>query len=42
MTAIARADLIVSGDAHWLNLKSFQKIDIVTATTANGQINPGG
>jgi len=38
----ARADLIVSGDAHLLNLKSFQKIDIVTATTASGLINPGG
>ena len=38
----ARADLIVSGDAHLLNLKSFQGIDIVTATTADGRINPQG
>jgi uncharacterized protein len=36
----ARADLIVSGDAHLLNLKSFQGIDIVTAATADVRINP--
>jgi uncharacterized protein len=35
----ARADLIVSGDAHLLNLKIFQGIDIVTAATADGRIN---
>jgi putative PIN family toxin of toxin-antitoxin system len=29
-----RADLIVSGDAHLLNLKSFAGIDIVTAALA--------
>lgn len=33
------ADLIVSGDAHLLNLKSFQGIDIVTAVIADGRIN---
>ena len=38
----ARADLIVSGDAHLLNLKSFQGIDIVTAATADVRINPAG
>jgi putative PIN family toxin of toxin-antitoxin system len=38
----ARADLIVSGGAHLLNLKSFQGIDIVTAVIANGRINPEG
>ncbi len=37
-----RADLIVSGDSHLLNLKSFQGIDIVTAATADGRINPEG
>lgn len=36
-----RADLIVSGDAHLLNLKSFQGIDIVTAATAVGRSVPG-
>jgi putative PIN family toxin of toxin-antitoxin system len=30
----AQADLIVSGDAHLLNLKRFQGIDIVTAAAA--------
>jgi len=30
----AHADLIVSGDAHLLDLKSFQGIDIVTAAVA--------
>lgn len=30
----AQADLIVSGDAHLLDLKSFQGIEIVTATVA--------
>jgi len=30
----AQADLIVSGDAHLLDLKSFQGIDIVTAAVA--------
>jgi predicted nucleic acid-binding protein len=34
------ADLVVSGDAHLLNLKSFQGIDIVTAVTAVGRIAP--
>ena len=34
----ARADLIVSGDVHLLNLKSFQGIDIVTAATVAGRI----
>ena len=34
----ARADLIVSGDAHLLNLKSFQGIEIVTAATADSRI----
>lgn len=38
----AGADLIVSGDAHLLNLKSFQRIDIVTAAAANARIDPGG
>lgn len=38
----ARADLIVSGDAHLLNLKSFHGIDIVTAATTDGRINPEG
>ena len=36
------ADLIVSGDADLLNLKSFQGIDIVTAAIADGHINAGG
>ncbi len=30
----ARADFIVSGDAHLLDLKSFQGIEIVTAAVA--------
>lgn len=30
----AQADLIVSGDAHLLDLKSFQDIEIVTAAIA--------
>ena len=30
----AQADLIVSGDAHLLDLKSYQRIPIVTATAA--------
>ena len=34
----AGADLIVSGDAHLLNLKSFQGINIVTAAIADGRI----
>jgi len=38
----ASADLIVSGDEHLLNLKSFQGIDIVTAAAAEGRINAGG
>jgi putative PIN family toxin of toxin-antitoxin system len=38
----ARADMIVSGDAHLLNLKSFQGIDIVTAAVANGRISRSG
>jgi uncharacterized protein len=38
----AGVDLIVSGDAHLLNLKSFQGIDIITAVVAHGRINPGG
>lgn len=38
----AGADLIVSGDAHLLNLKSFQGIEIVTAAAANERINPDG
>jgi uncharacterized protein len=33
-------DLIVSGDAHLLNLKSFHNIDIVTATVAESRVNP--
>lgn len=36
----ARADLIVSGDAHLLNLKSFQGITIVTAAAADRRIDP--
>ena len=38
----AGADLIVSGDVHLLNLEAFQGIDIVTAATADGRINPAG
>ena len=42
-TAIgASADLIVSGDAHLLNLKSFQGIAIVTAAAGDRRINAGG
>lgn len=37
----AQADLIVSGDAHLLDLKSFQGIAIVTATAALERIAPG-
>jgi putative PIN family toxin of toxin-antitoxin system len=40
----AQADLIVSGDAHLLNLKSFHGMPIVTATEALariGKVNPG-
>jgi putative PIN family toxin of toxin-antitoxin system len=36
------ADLIVSGDAHLLNLKSFQRTEIVTAATAENRLNTGG
>lgn len=36
-----RVDMIVSGDAHLLNLKSFQGIDIVTAAMAVGRIALG-
>jgi predicted nucleic acid-binding protein len=38
----AGADLIVSGDAHLLNLKAFQGIDVVTAAAADGRISPEG
>ena len=38
----AGADLIVSGDAHLLSLKSFQRIGIVTAAVADRLINPDG
>lgn len=34
----AQADLIVSGDAHLLNLKSYQRIPILTATAALAMI----
>lgn len=34
----AKADLIVSGDAHLLDLKRFRGIDIVSAATANEHI----
>jgi uncharacterized protein len=34
----AQADLIVSGDAHLLDLKSFQGIEIVTAAAVVGRI----
>ncbi len=37
----ASADLIVSGDAHLLNLKSLQGIEIVTAATAESRITSG-
>lgn len=36
----ARADLIVSGDAHLLDLKHFQGMAIVTATAAVQHIGP--
>jgi putative PIN family toxin of toxin-antitoxin system len=35
----AQADLIVSGDAHLLNLKQFQRMPIVTVAQAIGAIN---
>jgi putative PIN family toxin of toxin-antitoxin system len=35
----AQVDLIVSGDAHLLDLKRFQDIEIVTAATALERIN---
>lgn len=38
----AQADLIVSGDAHLLDLESFQGIEIVTAAAAVQRIAPGG
>lgn len=37
----ARADLIVSGDAHLLDLKSFQGIEIVTAAVAVERVAAG-
>jgi putative PIN family toxin of toxin-antitoxin system len=37
----AQADLIVSGDAHLLDLKTFHSIEIVTATIAVERIAPG-
>jgi putative PIN family toxin of toxin-antitoxin system len=37
----ARADLIVSGDAHLLDLKSFKGIEIVTAAAAVERIAAG-
>lgn len=40
----AQADVVVSGDAHLLNLKSFHRMSIVTATEALariGKANPG-
>ncbi|MFN7644377.1 MAG: putative toxin-antitoxin system toxin component, PIN family [Burkholderiales bacterium] len=37
----AQADLIVSGDAHLLDLKSFKGIEIVTATVAVERIAAG-
>lgn len=37
----AQADLIVSGDAHLLDLKSFQGIEIVTAAIAIERIAAG-
>jgi uncharacterized protein len=37
----ARADLIVSGDAHLLDLKSFKGIEIVTAAVAVERIAAG-
>ena len=35
-----QADLIVSGDAHLLDLKQFMGIDIATAATAAEQVQP--
>jgi putative PIN family toxin of toxin-antitoxin system len=35
----AQADLIVSGDAHLLNLKQFQQIPVITAAQAIGSIS---
>jgi uncharacterized protein len=37
----AQADLIVSGDAHLLNLKSYQRIPILSATAALAIITGG-
>ena len=37
----AQADLIVSGDAHLLNMKSFHHMPIVTATEALARIGKG-
>ena len=34
----AQADLIVSGDAHLLNLKTYHRIPIVSATEALAQL----
>jgi len=36
--AAAPADLIVSGDAHLLNLKAFHRIPIITAAEAVNRI----
>jgi len=36
---VAKADWIVSGDSHLLNLKAYQDILIVTAATAVERIN---
>jgi len=38
----AQADLIVSGDAHLLDLKSFQGIEIVTARDAVARLGVTG
>lgn len=38
----AQADLIVSGDAHLLDLKAFHGIDIVTAAVAVERFDAGG
>lgn len=38
----AEADLIVSGDAHVLNLKSYQGIPIVEPTEAAKRLQPSG
>ena len=37
----ARADLIISGDAHLLDLKTFQGIEIITAAAALERIGSG-